>query len=361
MKPKQLPILVAAVLLTTFASLQAQQPTLTHAKLQTQSAAAGLDKTFRAMVAGQSTAAWIGYAVPALGDHESCCGDWNRCCGRCRLEDTEGTSFRSTDRTPVQLESKKTLVVLYRVESRLVGKIRTFSLDCELDAGDLPFFWLTDVRPAESVALLSSFATARSAETETKKEERRLPDAAVMAVAQHDDPAADRAFDQFVASTAPAWLREKAVFWLGAARGRKGYEVLRRLAQQDPSEHVRDKVTFALSVSKQPEAVDTMIAMARGDSSARVRGQALFWLGQKAGQKAINAIAGAIDNDPETDVKKKAVFALSQLPKDEGVPLLIGVARSNRNLHVRKQAMFWLGQSRDPRALVFFEEILTKK
>jgi len=27
---------------------------------------------------------------------------------------------------------------------------------------------------------------------------------------------------------------------------------------------------------------------------------------------------------------------------------------------VRKQAMFWLGQSRDPRALTFFEQILTQ-
>jgi len=57
-------------------------------------------------------------------------------------------------------------------------------------------------------------------------------------------------------------------------------------------------------------------------------------------------------------VKKKAVFALSQLPKDEGVPLLIQVARTNHNPAVRKQAMFWLGQSHDPRALAFFEQVL---
>lgn len=49
---------------------------------------------------------------------------------------------------------------------------------------------------------------------------------------------------------------------------------------------------------------------------------------------------------------------MSQLPKDEGVPLLIKVARTNANPSVRKQAMFWLGQSRDPRAIDFFEEIL---
>ena len=57
-------------------------------------------------------------------------------------------------------------------------------------------------------------------------------------------------------------------------------------------------------------------------------------------------------------MKKRAVFALSQLPKSEGVPLLIKVARTNANPAVRKQAMFWLAQSRDPRAIDFFAEIL---
>jgi hypothetical protein len=52
---------------------------------------------------------------------------------------------------------------------------------------------------------------------------------------------------------------------------------------------------------------------------------------------------------------------LSQLPKDEGVPLLINVARTHSNPAVKKQAMFWLGQSKDPRALTFFEEILFKR
>ena len=54
------------------------------------------------------------------------------------------------------------------------------------------------------------------------------------------------------------------------------------------------------------------------------------------------------------------MFALSQMPKEESVPRLIEVARTNRNPEVRKQAMFWLGQSDDPRALKFFEEILKK-
>ena len=106
------------------------------------------------------------------------------------------------------------------------------------------------------------------------------------------------------------------------------------------------------------EPLNTVIATARDDRRPAVRSQALFWLSQRAGQQAVSVIQNAVDNDPETEVKRKAVFALSQLPKDQGVPMLIEVASTNRNREVRKQAMFWLGQSKDPRAISFFEQIL---
>ena len=102
--------------------------------------------------------------------------------------------------------------------------------------------------------------------------------------------------------------------------------------------------------------MDVLIESANNADTAC--GRIDFWLAQKAGSKAAAAITERIEQDPDTEVKKKAVFALSQLPKDEGVPLLIQVARTHANPAVRKQAMFWLGQSKDPRALAFFAEIL---
>ncbi len=54
------------------------------------------------------------------------------------------------------------------------------------------------------------------------------------------------------------------------------------------------------------------------------------------------------------------MFALTQLPADESTTQLIRVARTNRNPQVRKQALFWLGQSKDPRALAYIEEVLTR-
>jgi len=281
----------------------------------------------------QPQPAWIGYAVPAVPGQGQMC------------------DYRDGVRAPgpVHLEPSGEMQVLLRIENHRVGKIRIISGECTLDSDGVPLRWIRDVRPAESIAFLSSFVTADS---------DHVRDGAVAAIALHDDPAADAALERFVAANQPESLREKAVFWLGAARGKRGYEMLRRIVTSDGDDRVREKAVFALSISKEPQAVGTLIAVARNDESSHVRGQALFWLAQKAGKKAAGAITLAVERDPDTEVKKKAVFALSQLPNGEGVPMLIQVARSNRNPAVRKQAVFWLGQSNDPRALEFFQEVL---
>jgi HEAT repeat protein len=285
----------------------------------------------------QPQPAWIGYTVPTVPGHEQNCnygGDYIR-------------GVRPPG--PVHLEPPDQVQILFRIQDNRVGKIREISGDCQLDADGVPIRWIRDVRPAESIAFLATFVTLDS---------DHIRDGAVAAIALHADAAADEALERFAAAGQSESLREKAVFWMGAARGRRGYDTLRRIVTEDADDHIREKAIFALSISKEPQAVDTMIAVAHNDASSHVRGQALFWLAQKAGKKAVGAISDVIDRDPDTEVKKKAVFALQQLPSGEGVPMLIQVARNNKNPAVRKQAMFWLGQSNDPRALAFFEEVL---
>jgi len=147
--------------------------------------------------------------------------------------------------------------------------------------------------------------------------------------------------------------------WLTGVRPEDSVDWLVTLATGDSSRRLANNATMAMALHASPQATDRLIALARDAKSGDVRGTALFWIAQRAGDKAVGTLTQALD-DPETEVRKKAVFALSQLPKDEGVPKLIDVARSHRDAAVRKQAMFWLGQSRDPRALAFFEQILTK-
>ncbi len=343
----------------------ADLPRFVNARLEQRSAAGGLDATFRALARNASGPLWIGYAVPIVaGNRSICCSDssgsWadgERTCGPCHLEENRASSMDLQDAPRVKLEATATLLVLFRAADHRVMKIRSFTDTCALDAGGLQVYWLTEVRPPESVALLEGFL--RGAGSRQTEDDEHLARSALAAIALTDSPAADQAIDRFLPADQPEWLRREATFWLGEARGRLGLGVLQRLIQEDPSERVREQAVFALSISKEPGGLPALIDVAHHNADAGVRGKALFWLGQKAGQKAARAITEAIENDPETWVKKQAVFALSQLPRDEGVPLLIQIARANRNPAVRKQAIFWLGQSQDPRALAFFEEILT--
>jgi HEAT repeat protein len=338
-----------------------ESPRIENAKLETRAAGASLDAAIREIAGTAEKAEWVGYGVDRIaGERGVCCNNnWNDGnCGTCRLEKENGAT-NSTTRTErnVKLEGVRQLVVLYRLEAKQVVKIRVASEDCTLDAGGLPFVWLTGVKASESVALLATYV--RGSEFEGHGD-RGLGNGTLTAIALHADASADRALESFVTPDQREGLRRQAAFWMGAARGTAGLTALQHMAKTDPSSDVRAHVAFALSVSHESGALDEMIRMAHDDSSSHVRGQALFWLAQKAGKKAVGTITGAIENDPDTDVKKKAVFALSQLPKDEGVPKLIEVAQTNRNPAVRKQAMFWLGQSNDPRALQFFEKVLTQ-
>jgi len=208
-----------------------------------------------------------------------------------------------------------------------------------------------------SIELLLRWASRGDAEVDRHD---GVGDAAIFAIAAHADTAADRALATLMAPDKPVATRRQAAFWAANARGRTGFELVRKaLLDVGNPEAFRKHLAFAISQSREAEAVDTLTSVARSDVNPMVRGEALFWLAQKAGRKATGAITDAVENDPDTKVKERAVFALSQLPRDEGVPKLIDVARTNRNPVVRKQAIFWLGQSRDPRALDFFVEVLS--
>jgi hypothetical protein len=339
----------ACVAVLVCAAAWAQQPRVENARMETRAMAGGLDSTFRGIVATQSSPTWIGYSVPMIpGEHQMCCWNNNVMCG-CSLEHRNGDqSFTVSNNQTVKLEGPRELVVLFRVENHQTDKIRTFTPECNLDAGGLPFIWLTGVTPPESIRFLLSMVR-----------ELHKTDSATAAIAMHADPSADQALEELVAQSQPEQVRRQAIFWLGNSRGQRGFEIVSRILREDPSDKIREHAVFAITQNKNPKALEVVASVAHNDKSPHVRGQALFWLAQRAGQKiAESAINDAIANDPETEVKKKAVFALTQMPSGEGVPLLIQVVRSNRNPEVRKQAMFWLGQSKDDRALAFIEEVL---
>jgi hypothetical protein len=314
--------------------LGAQPKLLVNAKLDSRPAAAGLEQTFRPLVTGQPQPAWIAYSVPSIRTFMGC--DYVR----------DGWGQAGV----IHLEPPDHAVILFRVDGGKVERIRSLSPDCEIDAGDLPVHWLTDVKPAESVALLNTFATQRE----------RYMDSAMNAIAVHSDPAADAALQRFLAADQPESIRLRVVSWFGPSRGSRGFDVLKGLIANDPNEKVRERAISTMGNSKEPEAVEFLIATARKDQSSRMRMQALSALNRHTGPNVLATFKDAIENDPDVQVKRRAVSALQSMPDGEGVPLLIQLAKSTQNAEVRKQAMSTLGNSRDGRAVTFFEEVLKK-
>jgi hypothetical protein len=315
-----------------------QPPQVENAKFETRPLNGSLASQIKSFGAGPFWTAWSEPIIP--GQHGP--GQPN---DMCRWGDNDGDGHAAN--APVRLEGPTALVVLVRIENSQVDRMRVSSPDCSLDAGGLPFYWITSVPAAESVNWLRSEVGGAQMES------------AILAVSLHAGPAAERALDDFIAPSQPERVRERTAFWLGTSRGAHGVDVLKRMLATDPSARVREQAVFGLSVSRDPAALTTLIDAAKNNNDAGVRSKAVFWLAQKAANKpARDVIASAVVNDPDRSVKEQAVFALQQMPPDQGIPLLIDVAKNNPDPAVRKKAMFWLGQSKDQRALDFFAQVL---
>jgi hypothetical protein len=314
------------------ATLAAQPKLLINAKLDTR-AGAGLQREFQTLLTTQPQPAWIMYSAPSVRTNNLGC-DYVR----------DGFATAGV----VHLEPPDHVLILFRVEGNAVTRIRALSPNCEIDAGDVPVHWLTDVQPAESIALLNTYVPQHEMDA----------NGAITAIAMHADPAADAALERFVASDKPEWLRQRTASLLGSARGRHGMEILKNLISNDASERVRERAISGLAGSRETDAVDLLISIARTDTNPRLRSQAISSLNRKAGSKVIAVFKEAIENDPDMNVKRRAVSALQNMPDGEGVPLLIQLVKTTKDGEVRKQAMNSLGQSHDTRATAFFEEVL---
>ncbi len=231
-----------AALWLAAAALQvaAQPKLLVNAKVDTRSAAAGLEREFKAALAAQPQPAWIGYSVPVAD---------GRGLG-CELVAPDGWWAPGV----VHLEPPEEMLVIFRVENGAAQRVRALSPDCQIDARGLPVHWLSGVDAGQSDALLTGLAQT------------------------------------------------------GAEPG--------------------------------------------------LRADAVGALGRSSGPKAPEVIAGVIANDPEARVKRRAVAALQELPGGKGVPVLIRIARTTRDSDIRRQAMSILGQTKDPQAIAFFEQVL---
>ena len=162
-------------------------------------------------------------------------------------------------------------------------------------------------------------------------------------------------------NVAGRWAASGDATDLGTVGVSEAVDYLLDIAARGSGNGPRD-ATFPTTIADSVEVWPRLLAIARDDARERgVRTQAVFWVSQAAGEKATQGLAEVVDDAAaDQEVRLSAVFALSQRRAD-GVPTLLALARTSKDPAIRKQAIFWLGQSRDPRAIEYFESVLTRK
>jgi hypothetical protein len=155
------------------------------------------------------------------------------------------------------------------------------------------------------------------------------------------------------------WLPKAGVIDIGTVSAPAASQLMLAIARRGgkAAEDAIMPATLADSVEVWPD----LIRLARTpEASTDVRKAAVFWVGQAVAAAATAGLVEVVgDEAVNRDVRESAVFALSQRPNGEGVPALLATARTDKDGKIRRRAIFWLGQSEDPRALAYFEEVLT--
>ncbi len=146
---------------------------------------------------------------------------------------------------------------------------------------------------------------------------------------------------------------------LGMVRAPDAAHYLLDVARKNPE--ASNQAVLAAQLADSITIWPELLAMAKDkDLPRKTRQSALFWVGQSAGDKVVKAMGDiAADASEDREVRQSAVFGLSRRPADESVPALIKISESDRDPEIRRNAMFWLSRSNDPRAMAWFEKVLT--
>jgi len=255
----------------------AQQPNFVNARMVSRAAQPDVTRAIADIAKAQVEPAWIGYAVPALNNQSFGYNDgWSE---RCRLEQQRvNPATNAPVQGPIRLEPAPNVMVLIRLQTNAIRRIRTLSADCQVDAGGLQVYWLGDVNAAQSVEFLKTLVA---------NELRDHSDSALSAIALHLDAAASAAILDLAKNGAPR-LRQRALVWIARRAESQAAGIITQAIDNDPDVEVKKQAVSALGQLPRDEGVPLLIKLARSHTNPVVRKQAMQRLGQLNDPRALS-------------------------------------------------------------------------
>jgi|SRR5687767_6133624 len=236
-----------------------------------------------------------------------------------------------------------------QTEEILLGAARN---DPDSEVRQQAVFWLSQVNSDRAVIALDSILRM--------SRDPELQDKAVFALSQQSSPRAGAALRAFAErDDAPEELREKAIFWMGQKGGSENGAYLRGLYGRLKNKALKEKLLFSISQSSDPESATWLLGIVRNrQEPIDVRKTALFWAGQ--GKASIADLTRLYDTLDEQEMREQLVFVYSQRREPQAFDKMLDIARRDPDPEIRKKAIFWIGQSKDPRATQFIQELLER-
>jgi HEAT repeat protein len=260
--------------------------------------------------------------------------------------------LQSRDACSAELRRQAVFLISQHLTDETVGLLLDLAHrnpDPDPEVREQAVFWLSQVRSEEALDALQAILR--------ESDDPDVQEKAIFAVSQHESERSTQILRQYAESaSAPAALREQAIFWIGQTRGGPQYlmELYGRL--QDPD--LKEKAIFG--ISQQKGEASRRWLLERASSAAEpleLRKNALFWAGQ-AGAFTVGELRELFRAFSEDELREQVIFVASQRNEPAAVDFLMEVARDRNNGEMREKAIFWLGQSKDPRAADFLLSLI---
>ncbi|HTR21245.1 MAG TPA: HEAT repeat domain-containing protein [Gemmatimonadales bacterium] len=222
--------------------------------------------------------------------------------------------------------------------------------DPDSDVRQQAVFWLSQVGGDRAVSALDSILrTATDPELQEK---------AIFALSQIDSPAAVKILRDYAErASGSVESRGKAIFWLGQKDTPENAAYLRGLYAKLTDEDLKEKTIFSLAQMGGDENLKWLMDLAVNEREPiEMRKKALFWAGQSGA--ALDQLVGLYAKTTNNDMKEQLIFVYSQRDEAGALDKLIDIAKHETDKELRKKAIFWIGQSHDPKAAQYLQEII---
>ena len=152
-------------------------------------------------------------------------------------------------------------------------------------------------------------------------------------------------------------LRIEAIRRLGNSH-RVGIEDLLQLYSTETNLQIKQALLRSFAESNDPRATPKLFEIARGNDAMELRGYAIRVLGHKNDPTILDQFVSMYDAEQNDQLKMMLLRAFAESPQKNAVRKLMAIARNDPSVERRKLVVRYLGQSRDPEAMKFLEDLL---